>query len=268
VGEAKVYLGRKLLEKKPDQGVTLLKEVRGKHLGRALYLAGFHLYQNTRYQEAQSLFQRILKLDRRDSFYSEALFLNGECDYRQNKYREAARKLSKFLSQVKSSERFQVARLHLGHCELLCGKMENAVSLLERYLQKANKAAKSDQARANLWLGQARFNRGEHDRAEAVFKRVTTLSTGSLAAQAQFQIGRCRLAEGDMEGAVEAYLKLTILYDNEEIVSKGLLQIGRCYEDLKQRTKAVKFYKELMTRYPKTQASREASARLKNLQGV
>ncbi len=72
-----------------------------------------------------------------------------------------------------------------------------------------------------------------------------------------------RRLDGDLRGAAEAFAVLSILYAHEEWVRKGLLAVGECYEKLGEPAKARSFYEELLTRFPDSQESRAAKARLR-----
>ena len=93
------------------------------------------------------------------------------------------------------------------------------------------------------------------------------MSEGELAAEAQFRLGEVRRERGDVEGAVEAFQTLAFLYGHDEWVAKGLLQVGLCYEELQQPSKATKFFRELTEKYPKSEASDQARSRLEKLGG-
>jgi len=70
-----------------------------------------------------------------------------------------------------------------------------------------------------------------------------------------------------MQGAVDAFVKLSILYGQEEWIRRGLLAAGVCYEELQQPTKAAKFFHELTERFPDAAESQEARAHLSKLEG-
>ena len=140
------------------------------------------------------------------------------------------------------------------------------MTLLEEYLRRGG-GERVELAEAYLWLGRARAARGEHDRAEAGYQHTTELSAGELAAQPQFRIGEVRRAKGDVNGAVDAFVKLSILYGHEEWVRRGLLEAGLCYAELEQPAKAAKFLNELVERFPASNEGKRARARLKDLGG-
>ncbi len=57
---------------------------------------------------------------------------------------------------------------------------------------RAEDRERSETARAWLALGRARLISGQHERAEAALQRVTELSEGARAAEAQYRIGETR----------------------------------------------------------------------------
>jgi tetratricopeptide (TPR) repeat protein len=164
----------------------------------------------------------------------------------------------------RSHARAPSARLELGECAVLLGKPDAAVPALEEFL-RGKPEDHTEQARAHLALGRARALRNEHEKAETSYQRVTELSEGPLAAEAQFRIGESRAARHDDSGAADAFVKLSILYAHEEWVRRGLLQAGLAYERLQQPPKAKRFFEELVRRFPKTKESQEAQSRLRGI---
>ncbi|MCA8966633.1 MAG: tetratricopeptide repeat protein, partial [Planctomycetes bacterium] len=100
------------------------------------------------------------------------------------------------------------------------------------------------------------------DRAEQALGAAIDLDDGPVAAEAQFRIGEARHAHGDRAGAIDAFVKLPILYAQAEWVRRGLLQAGLTYLELGQRDKAARVLEELVAKYPN---SEEAAAAQKHL---
>ena len=73
------------------------------------------------------------------------------------------------------------------------------------------------------------------------------------------------VVDGDLEGAAEAFMVLPILYAHEQWVRKGLLAGGECFEQLRQPAKARGLYEELLDRFPDSEESRVAKARMRGL---
>ena len=91
------------------------------------------------------------------------------------------------------------------------------------------------------------------DEQPSLTAAVTAARSGDdieLAAEAQFRLGMARKSQGDVEGAVDALVKLSILYGHAEWVQRGLYEAGTCYRELNQPQKAAKFFAELQQRFP------------------
>lgn len=269
-GEANLHLGVARLEAK-DEGAAraLLQQVKGSFRARALYRLGFLDLDKgdkepARLAAAEASFQAIVAMGAREPLAAEATFLVGECERRAAHAEAAAKAFRTLLQQHPEHERANRARLLLGECDVELGKPDEAVQVLEQWLQ-APASDQQEQARAQLALGRARQQRQEHDRAEACFQKVTGLSEGPAAAEAQFRIGESRAARNDLQGAADAFVKLPILYAHEPWVQRGLLQAGITYEALHQPQKARRFYEELVRRFPDANESQQAAQRLRGV---
>jgi TolA-binding protein len=270
VGEARLHVGEALLAgKNPGEGLKWLEAVKGKHTPRAQYLCGFHRFEKKQYPTALGNFDRIVKR-RGAELYFEAQFFAGECLFRMDKPAAAAPRFAALLSKKPNHERAQVARLHQGQCQIKIGKPRAASMVLQDYLRRAaaQKAPSSDLARANLWLGKARQSQKDYRRAELAFGRVTDLTDSELSAEAQYRIGECRIRRGQLSGAVDAFVKLSILYQHAEWVQRGLSSAGDCYVQLEMPKKAAKLYQELVNRFPKCALAKVAQTKLKNIRSM
>lgn len=265
-GEAKLHLGLAALQEDDDSAQQLLSEVQGEHRPQALYRIAFSLLERGAPAEALPPLEEILAGGTDQPLYLESLFLAGEALHRAARHDEAVQRYAALLRAAPEHERGQLARLHGGQSLVRVERAADAAALLEEYLQRGG-GSTTEQAQAHLWLGRARAARNEHDRAEAAYAVTTNLSEGELAAEAQFRIGEVRRAKGDLEGAVDAFVKLAILYGHEEWIRRGLLESGLCYEELQQPIKAAKFFRELVERFPDSEQSELARARLAVIEG-
>jgi TolA-binding protein len=277
-GEANLHLGTAALEQKDEaKARAFLGKVDGKWKGRALYRLGFLDFDAAgaapvgptgganaeRLERAKTEFAAVAALPQ-EPLAAEAGFLVGECCMKLGDCAHAAPQFRALLQQAPQHERAATARLALGECDIELGNADEAVAALEEFL-RARPADKTEAARAHLLLGRARLLRKEHDRAEAAFAKVTELSDGALGAEAQFRLGESRAMRGDLEGAADAFVKLPILYAQEEWVRRGLLQAGLCYERLQQPGKARRFFDELVRRFPQSQEGKEAQSHLRGV---
>ncbi|MCR9247879.1 MAG: tetratricopeptide repeat protein [bacterium] len=271
LGEARLHLGVAALERKDFAAADgLLVAVRGTSRARALYRLGFAEFERAGDDRkllatARDRFAAIAAMTG-DPLVPEALYLGAECSQRLGDPRGAVEKAQALLAMNAGHERADRCRLVLGECAVELADGDLAVPALERFLrdsqQVPNGRAKTEQARARLALGRARFLRGEHDRAEQSYERATRLSEGPLGAEAQFRIGEARQAAGNLQGAVDAFVKLPILYAHEEWVRRGLLGAATVYEQMRQPGKAKRLFEELVSKYPDSAEGKAARARL------
>ncbi len=266
VGEARLHLGTALLAKNDvDAARAQLLAVQGSYRGRALYQAAFRDLDGSDKEpkllaRAEQVFGELAAIPD-EPLATEAVFFGGECRRRLGDAAGAAKAFRTLLERAPGHARAPMARLCLAEAAVTLGDGDTAVDQGQRFLGGEPKD-RTDQARAHVALGRGRQLRGEHERAEAAFAKATELSDGPLAAEAQFRIGECRAGAGNLQGAVDAFVKLPILYAHAEWVGKGLLQAGLCCEQLQQPDKARRFFAELVQRFPDAPEAKTARSHL------
>lgn len=263
VSEAKLHLGLQALASQDLAAAgPLLEAVQGAHRGKALYRLGFAEFEAAAgdpvvLARARDRFGAVAALAD-EPLAPEALFCGAECCHRLGDERAAVDKLRTLLQLAPAHARAARARLLLGECAVSSEQGDVAVPALEQFL-RGEGLEPGDVARANFWLGRARQQRQEHAAAEACFVKVTELSDGPLAAEAQFRIGESRERRGDVLGAADAYVKLPILYAHAEWVRRGLLHAGLAYEQLRQPDKAARFFRELVEQHAGSEEAKVAA---------
>ncbi|MCA8971356.1 MAG: tetratricopeptide repeat protein, partial [Planctomycetes bacterium] len=251
------------------RAAELLQATQGRYRAQALYRLGFSRFERGDLEGAAGLFERILALgpDEAQSLFDEALFFAGECAYRRDDRNRARDAFVKLLERNAAGARAPMAKLHLGHVDLEDGRAAAAVRSLEEWILGSKDAPAGDRARAALWLGRARALRKDWDAAVASFEAATKLSDGPLGAEAQYRIGEARRDAGDLDGAIDAWLKLSILYGQPEWVQKGLLASAEGYLAQDQKAKAKKLLGELIERFAKSESAKAARNLLQKLSG-
>lgn len=280
-GESCLFVGTALLQQKPakiDEASKWLLKVDGGHRKQALYRLGFAQFEASDKVEDDQQKKRLLG-KARDHFTAiaaidgeellgEALYLGGECCRRLGDHQGAIQRGTRLLREMPRHERAPRARLLCGECSLLAGKANDAIAPLEQFLREHDASkdavARADAARASLWLGKARLARRQYPAAEQCFVKVTELSEGALAAEAQFRLGESRAQRNDLNGAADAFVKLPILYGDAQWVRRGLLQAGMTYQRLKQPEKAKRFFTELVDKHKGTDEAKSAASQLNN----
>ena len=282
-GESRLFVGSAALQAEaPDLAAAkaVLEAVAGSNRGAALYRLAFGEFeagtakepadqqQAAWLQRARDHFDAIVALapeERPDEqLRGEAFYLGAECCRRLADPRGAIERVQRMLRDERQHERADAARLVLGECAIAVGDGNLAIEPLTQFLRPREEAPPdpSDVARANLWLGQARALRREFSAAEECFVRVTEISQGALAAEAQFRIGQARRDRDNLRGAADAFVKLPILYADKAWVRRGLLAAGECYQELRQADKAERFFRELIEQHAGSDEAKIATQQL------
>lgn len=247
----------------------LLEAVEGRYRAQARYRLGFARFERGDLERAVPLFESILTLgpERSKSLFDEALFFAGECAYRQARRARAREAFENLLQRSPDGARAQLARLHVGHVDLEDGRPAAAIARLDEWIRRGEGEAQGDRAQAHVWLGRARVARKDWKAAITSFQVAEKLSDGPLGAEAQYCIGETHRLAGDRDAAIDAWLKLTILYGQDDWVAKGLLAAGEAYLAQDEKKKARKFLSELVERFGKSGEAQRARALLAKLRG-
>lgn len=267
LGESRLHLGEAALARgDADRGRELLRAVEGKSQGAAFYRLGFSLMESEEFGPATQAFEAVVGRGEAEPLAIEASFMAAEAYMREDKVARARQHLERLLAKDPENARAQRARLYLGECLVRGEEPAQAIAVLDDFLRRGGDQVPAvERARAQLWNGRARQARGEQEEAERAFRKVTDLSEGQLAAEAQYRIGETRRARRELEDAVDAYVKLSILYAHEPWVPMGLLRAAECYEELQQPAKATKFYQELLERFPDSDQAKTAKEKTRGV---
>lgn len=261
-GEALFETAVARIESDRDAARERLSRVEGRYRGRALYRLGFLALEDEDLSRALRRFEELVALGRDEELYFEGCFMFGETALLAGKPDAAVVPLGDLLKRAPKHDRAHRARLYFGEAAATAGEHADAISALERFLADSDRDADAlDRARANLWLGRAHAGRSDHERADQAFAAAADLSDGEIGAEAQFRLGEVRRARGDQKAAIDAYLKLSILFAHEPWVPRGLEAAAQCYDELGDRDKAERFRRELVERFPNSKQARRAKPR-------
>ena len=123
------------------------------------------------------------------------------------------------------------------------------------------------------WVHEARYGIGwawqhqnQHDNACNAYAEVTRGTAAQVAAQAQLQIGRCRLAQKRFPEAAKELLVVPFTYDYPEPSAEALVEAGQAHLELKQSAEAAKLWQTVMRDYASSHSAETARQRLSTVQ--
>lgn len=250
-----------------DEGRQRLGRVRGRFAARAQLRLGQSLLRTDQGTEAAAAFRRAAEVGKGSPLESVALFAAGETLASLDRPGEAIEALEAYLELGPEPADEGRARLLLGESLSKSGDAVAAIAQIQAFLALEDPLPGEDEAvvraaraRAQLALGESEVLRGSEPRAVRAFEQAVQLSQGALGAKAQTRIGAVKLAGGDREGAVDAYVRTSILFDDPAWVPHALLKAIALFEDLGRNAEAERFRSELIERFPDSNEAKSAQA--------
>ena len=228
----------------------------------ALYKLGFVHLSRGELDEAERAFAALLERHPESELAPEARFLRGECAFRAGRFEPAAALFAEVLKDAQGDLRARALfRSGLALARLQrWSESEAALSELARSF-----AQFPNLAEAELWRGRALLAQKKGRAARAAFERTLALDQGELAAGARLGLGNLAEAEGRLDDALSEYLKVALLYAQEDAVAEALFSAGRVLEAQGQREQAAARYRELVQEHRDSPFAGQARERLRGL---
>lgn len=226
----------------------------------ALYKAGFTRLRADDAVGAERALAAFVERFPKSELVHEASFLLGEARWRRGAYAEAIEVLERVRRAAPNHAVMPKVLFRLG---LAYGKSERWRECSDALAELAKRAPDfPNLAEAELWRGRARAATGDGRGARAAFDRVLALDKGLLSAQAHLEIGRLLFDAKDDEGALSEFLKVAVLYADDDAVCEALVLAGQVLEAQGKRDEAAKQYREASEKHPKARYAAEAARRL------
>lgn len=258
-------------------------------------------YDSGDYAAAQAAYEKLLETTPQSPLADEAAYKLGWALLKQDKSKEA---IAPFTTAAEKADDPAVqadARYQLAMCLLKQGQFAEAAKVLAVLRQKppaglvssvlmllgqaylgqkdypaasaafrellAKFAADPLAPRAQLNLGRALKGEKKYDEAATVLTKTTGATDKQVAMEAQFDLAETRRLQGDLRSAAIEYLKVAILYDNQEWGARAQYAAGLCYEQVQAPAEALKAYKGVLELYKgQTEWVQKAQERLRALE--
>lgn len=136
---------------------------------------------------------------------------------------------------------------------------------LEAY--EARRTAKKIENPEDLFkTAQKHFENKDYNLARDMFKQLLEKWPGdTYASDSKFWLGETYFAEGAWRPAILEYNKFREGYPEHAKVPDALVRIGECFAAINLKPEAGRFLDAVVSRYPDTQAAKEAKAKKKEL---
>ena len=269
----------------------------------ATYRLAEHAANAGNTERADALLSQLIAQQPATEIVPHALYLSGQIAVQDGNWKKACEPLAQLIERFPSSTLARPAEYWLAEAYYQSGQADEAK---KRFLMLAKGSLPSEQAAlVALRQGQLAAQDGNWSSARvAIDSLLADVSAPVPSDQLYYLLGRCRMADADLQGARSAFLRaaqrdqaeksetaamaqwmigetfmhqeryaeaaaeyfrVVSLYPHPRWQAASLLQAGRCYEQRKQPKEAAELYRQILKKYSETDFAAQARTRLKTL---
>lgn len=218
---------------------------------KVTFYRGVELFNESKYYEALTLFNKSIAERQDNRFVSRATFWRGEAQYALTQYADALSTLETFvnLPQAKNTPEYKNAAYTMGYIHFKMKNYAAAAQQFESYLSDSKDAQK--RADATLRLADAYFVDGKYSQAMQKYSSIIQ-NKGTYADYAAFQkaISQGFLQKNDLKiKELQSFLKE---YSTSQYADDALYELGSTHANIQQVNAALTTFEELLNKYPKS----------------
>ncbi|HQE33838.1 MAG TPA: tetratricopeptide repeat protein [Flavobacterium alvei] len=262
---------------------------------KVTFYRGLELYTDSNYQEALTLFEKSLDIQKDTKFTARATFWKGETEYVLNDFKNAVLSYKQFmnLAGAETTPEFKNSNYNLAYSYFKQKEYDQAGNYFQSYINQS----KADKARLNdsyLRLADCRFVTSNYTSALEAYnkvidsksvdadyayfqkaicygfvtkndKKIEELNTflqlypkSEYRDDAYFELANTYVAQNKPDLAIKTYDKLNAEFKNGSFTSKAILRQGLIYYNSDKDEQALTKFKKVAADFPKTPEALEA----------
>lgn len=230
---------------------------------RSHYMAGFAQLEDGANDAAIVSFKHVVAEPAEAGLLGEALYLLGEAYYRAGRTTEAIEVLTRHRKDAAAHTTASKALFRLGLAHAQVEHWAEAGKSLSELVSSYPEFPSL--AEAELWRGRSAAALDKPRAARQSFERVLALDKGVLSARARLALGDLQQAAGQLDAALSEYLKVAVLYAQDEEVSEALFKAGSLLEQQGEVAQASKQFEEIVKEHGKSSFASRAQQRLNRI---
>jgi TolA-binding protein len=214
------------------------------------------------YKAVVALVERVAQ-NHASNFLATARWLLGEAYFHQQQWNRAIACLRHFHDNHHYAGLAEIsdrALLRLGQAQIETKKWDDARRTLEQFVARYPQSPWIQEGR--YWLGRVLQHQNQFDQAIQHYTAVTRNTVDEVAARAQLQIGRCRLAQKRYEEAARELTFVYYTYAYPDPVAAALCEAGHAYFEMQKKAEAARLWQRVVAEYGTTRWADLARERL------
>ncbi|MDD3273364.1 MAG: tetratricopeptide repeat protein [Bacteroidales bacterium] len=240
----------------------------GNYNDRIRDLARFWLaeaqYRDNQFQKSIDINQSLVSNSRfrQSAEYPIAIFNLAYSYFKNGNFPQAEQWFGRYISQGSSGKLTTEARLRLGDALFMQRKYQAAADIFSTIPSSQIDAY----AYANYQLAIAKGLSGENSEKIIALERLLNSSERSnLHPEIIYELGRTLVQTGDYATATKYFTELNLKYKESSYYPKSLLELGLIELNKENHTKAIEYYKQILTVAPQSQEAQDALAGIENI---
>jgi TolA-binding protein len=228
---------------------------------------GIELFNNKKYSQAISLFNKSLKQPLDNNLTSSAYYLKSESYYRMGNYAKAVNELNSFYSvpSNEKSEYHNLADYSMGYCLFKQKKYTLAKKYFNNSLKDVIKMDKDLKIDATTRLGDCYYMSKEY--SDAIEKYSSVIANKSTNADyCSYQKAMALGAIGKHKEKASLLSSAIKSYPNSTYISSMNFELANTYLALDENEKALETYQDILTKYPNSNSTKETLGKVGMLQ--
>ena len=242
------------------------REPNGELAPHALYLSGQVAVREGNWNLACKPLTRLIDQFPDSTLTPSAGYWLAEACYQSGNYEEAKNRFAELAKGSLPSERAAIVALRRGQLLGRGGDWQAARDMVTPLLADSSSPLPEDEL--YYLLGRCRMADADLEGARTAFLRAAQRDQAGkteTAAMAQWMIGESLMHQERYAEAAAEYFRVVSLYPHPRWQAAALLQAGHCYERRHQPEEAAELYRQILKNYPESDFASRARTQLKAL---
>ncbi|MEA1952477.1 MAG: tetratricopeptide repeat protein, partial [Planctomycetota bacterium] len=229
---------------------------------KAYHKLGWAYFNDGKLDDARQTFDYQRDTFPKGKLVGDATFMLGECLFKMQKHAEALAAFEK-VAQTTGKDFAALALLHGSQSAAQLKQWEKCRTLAARAAKDFPDSAYLPEMLCEQ--GWALQNLGKPAEAVKLYETVLQKTDREVAARAQFLIGEVFFAAKKYAEAIKTFSKVIYGYSYPRWQADATYEAARCFETMGKNEQALRYYNELVKRYPKSDKVAVAKKRMEKM---